>query len=141
MPILPFSSESHESAVQWRAVSVPAGTDPLNPFFVNCKDIFGGSNQVAYLKTEVELTGDQDARLAIGSAGAVKAWLNGRLVNDRQTSRGLIPDQEVFPVQLKNGINVLMLEIAEGTHGWAACARFLPMPTEGELIGLTGPVA
>ena len=37
--------------------------------------------------------------------------------------RGVKPDQERVPVGLREGDNVLLLKICQGTGGWEFCAR------------------
>ncbi len=132
---IPFGPEQAGNHVQWQPVVVPGATDSLNPFVVDLKKIFGGNNCVAYLRTTVRVRGAQSAMLAIGSDDGVKAWLNGKLVWQNNAARGLTPDQDKVKVQLRDGANTLLLKITQDINDWGACARFLPLPQDGEIMG------
>lgn len=140
---IPFEPEDAQDKVHahWRKVPIAAATDSLNPFIVDLKKLLGGDNRVAYLRATVVVDGSQPATLAIGSDDGVKAWLNGKLVWQNNATRGLEPDQDKVTVQLQNGANVLLLKITQDIRGWGACARLLPLPNDGEIIGYGGSVA
>jgi hypothetical protein len=84
-------------------------------------------NCVAYLKTRVVAPQDRDAALLLGSDDGVKAWLNGVVVHGNNIDRGLVADQDMAPIRLKQGPNDLMLKITQGGGGWAGCARITGM--------------
>ena len=85
----------------------------------------GQMNCVAYLKTRIFAPQDCDAALLLGSDDGVKAWLNGAVVHANNVDRGLVVDQDIAPIHLKQGPNELLLKITQGGGGWAACARIL----------------
>ncbi len=138
---IPFGPEKAGAHVRWRQVKVPAGTDSLNPFVVDLKRLLGGNNRVAYLRAAVMARGSQDAILALGTDDGVKAWLNGKPVWQNNATRGLVPDQETVKVRLRNGRNVLLLKVTQDINAWGACARFLPLPEDGEVIGYRATMA
>ena len=79
----------------------------------------------AYAATTIESPVAQRAELLIGSDDGVAAWLNGESIhNNLQVMRGVTPDQDRVPVQLKAGVNVLLLKITQGGGDWGFCARF-----------------
>jgi len=93
-------------------------------------------NCVAYLKTRVISPQDSKGALLLGSDDGVKAWLNGVVVHGNNVDRGLIIDQDMAPIELKQGPNELLLKITQGGGGWAACARIIGL--DGKSIkGLT----
>jgi len=83
-------------------------------------------NVLAYAFTEIEVSEDQTAVLAIGSNDGGRAWLNGEPVWDFTGARGVRKDEDKMPVFLKKGRNSLLLKIEERGNNWGFCARFLP---------------
>ena len=54
-----------------------------------------------------------------------QVWLNGKLVHGHNIDRGMVPDQDLAPIELKKGITQLRLKITQGGGGWTACARIV----------------
>ena len=111
-----FGPEKQDEEVSWRQLP---STDMVNlglvfPAQTDC---------VAYLKTQIIAPDNCDALLLLGSDDGVKAWLNGTVVHANNIDRGAVPDQDIVPIQLKKGANLLMLKITQGGGGWQACAR------------------
>jgi hypothetical protein len=123
---LAFAPEKPGAAVQWK----PAPRADM----INLLAIFPGqSSCAAYLKTTVLAPEDTGAVLLLGSDDGVKAWLNGAVVHSHNVDRGAVVDQDMAPIQLKKGVNELMLKVTQGGGGWAVCARIvspdgLPLP-------------
>jgi hypothetical protein len=109
--------------------------DRDNPFIFDLSEILGGNNRVAYLRTHVYAPAAQKARLEIGSDDGVKAWLNGKVVHENNTGRGVQPGQDKVQVNLQKGWNALMLKITQGGGSWGACAR-IRGPQGGDIKGL-----
>ncbi len=113
-----FGPEKPGQAVQWKAM--PRGDiaelSGLFPDEMNC---------VAYLKTRLVAPEECDAALLLGSDDGVKAWLNGAVAHSNNIDRGLVVDQDMAPIRLRQGPNELMLKITQGGGGWAACARVI----------------
>jgi HEAT repeat protein len=113
-----FAPEKPGQAVQWKPMP-RADTANLGGIFqdeMNC---------VAYLKTRVFAAEECDAALLLGSDDGVKAWLNGAVVHANNVDRGMVADQDIAPIHLKQGANELVLKITQGGGGWAACARII----------------
>ncbi|MCO5053122.1 MAG: FG-GAP-like repeat-containing protein [Verrucomicrobiae bacterium] len=124
-----FSPEAPEAVVDWKPLP-RADLANLALFFPNQTDC------VAYLKAEINAPEARPAVLLLGSDDGVKAWLNGAEVHRNNVDRGLVADQDVALVELKQGVNELRLKITQGAGGWVACARLVGM--EGQPIpGLT----
>jgi HEAT repeat protein len=113
-----FGPEKAGQAPQWKAMprGDVADLSGLFPNEMNC---------VAYLKTRIVAPQDCDGALLLGSDDGVKAWLNGAVVHSNNVDRGLVVDQDMAPIRLKQGPNELMLKITQGGGGWGACARIL----------------
>jgi len=68
---------------------------------------------------------EQQGVLGIGSDDAVKVWLNGELVHENWTSRGVVVDNDRVPVTFKKGMNQLVLKIQNHGFEWGFCCRLL----------------
>ena len=128
-----FQPEKNPEKAEWRVVH--QGVDRDNPYIFDLSEILGGDNRVAYLRTHVHSPEARKARLEIGSDDGVKAWLNGKVVHENNTGRGVTPGQDKAQVSLQKGWNTLMLKITQGGGGWGACAR-IRGPQGGEIEGL-----
>ena len=120
-----FAPEKPGEAVNWKAM--PRG-DHANlglvfPDQMNC---------AGYLKAKIIAAQDCKAALLMGSDDGVKAWLNGVLVHGNNVDRGMVPDQDMAPIELKKGDNQLLIKITQGGGGWMACARIVG--TDGQPI-------
>jgi hypothetical protein len=80
---------------------------------------------VAYAWAQVEMPGQTDADLGIGSDDCVKVWLNGKLVHEHRGGRGVIPDSDRVPVTFKNGKNQFVLKIMNYGGPWGFSCRLL----------------
>ena len=103
---------------------------------------------VAYGSVTLDAPRQQLTRLFIGSDDAVKVWLNGRLVHDNAAERTAEGYQENVSVTLREGTNVLLVAVYEGSGWWSGFFGFengtdytvLPQ-TEPILVPETLPVA
>lgn len=110
-----------------------ATPDGKNSFFVqhtwqssylDLTDLFGTPSDVfAYLYAELESDESQEVYLHIGTNDAGKVWLNGKLVNQHLEGRGAEPSQNVARVNLKKGMNKILLKIDQLGGGWGAYAQ------------------
>ncbi len=105
--------------VVWKQVIVddPSGQLDLE------RALASRSNVGAYLYTEVESTEAQTAVLKIGSDDDMFCWVNGELVHTFTGDRGWNPDQDSVKVELKQGINRIILKVLNGGGQWAASLR------------------
>ena len=83
------------------------------------------SNICAYLNCIVVSPDDRKVKLGIGSDDGYKIFLNKKQVGEHVECRGAAPDQEVYPVQLKKGENVLTIKLFQVIGGWSCYVHFL----------------
>lgn len=102
----------------------------MMPGLINLGGILGGTDRVAYLRTEIWSPEEQMAVLEVGSDDGVKVWLNGEVVHANNAMRGVQPGQDRVDVTLRRGWNELMLKVTQGGGGWGACVR--PVDSEGK---------
>lgn len=81
---------------------------------------------VAYALCDVTVEGGGAARLMLGSDDGAAVWLNGELLLNNFTSRGLTPDEDKMDVTLKPGPNRIIVKVTQGGGGWGFCLRLVP---------------
>ena len=114
--------------LRWRTIQAERDT-------VDLRAMLGAKEPgVGYAWTEVIAPRTLPALLALGADGAVKAWLNGKLVHERRSSRSLRKDDDLIPVSLEKGTNRLLLKIGSRPAGWGFCCRFLNQAALNELL-------
>lgn len=94
------------------------------------------ANQLLYLRTTFEATHALPALLEIGSDDGVKVWLNHELVHTSRLSRGLTCGEDKVPVELKPGVNTLLVKIVQGSGGWAFSCQLKKPGGEGVPAGV-----
>lgn len=63
------------------------------------------------------------AQIRVGSDDGVRVWLNGEVVHENNTDRGVRLDEDVVPVTLHDGKNELIVQVTQGGGGWAMQLR------------------
>ena len=103
----------------------PTGGDNITQV-VNATDLGQGDidNHVAYGSIVLDSPRRQKTTMYVGSNDAVKVWLNGVLVHNNPVNRGSSDYQDVFPVVLKRGTNILLVAVYQYTSGWSGFFGF-----------------
>jgi hypothetical protein len=78
---------------------------------------------LAYALIDVISPDDRKAFLRIGSDDGVKVWLNWQIVWTNQVQRPLRFDEDVVPIELKQGNNRLLFKVDQGTGAWGLIVR------------------
>ncbi len=102
-----------------------------------------GGIGATYLRRAIEARERRAVTLLLGSDDALKVWLNGRLILERQVQRGAALAQDRVTVLLEPGLNELLLKVvnAGGDHAFAFELIEHPGPAPldvGELAALGG---
>ena len=114
---IPFGPELPDAPVKWKPM--PVSTLGAHPAYLDLlKELNGGEQRVAYLRTKVDSDAERAARLEIFSDDGVKAWLNGKLVHANNCLRPIPADPDAVNVTLKKGSNELMLKITQNNMPW-----------------------
>lgn len=116
-PITPYEYKSKKYA--WRSYSSSGDIIDLDSVF-NKADY-----AAAYAMGEIVAPGKKTVLLAVGSDDGVKVWHNGKVVHENWIPRGLVPDQDVFPIELKKGSNQIVIKVQDIAGGWGFTARIL----------------
>ena len=68
--------------------------------------------------TLVSETDQPNVMMRVGSDDSIKVWLNGEVVWSNATNRGYRKHDDVFPVNLKKGDNLLLVKVSDGSGSW-----------------------
>jgi hypothetical protein len=129
-----FPPETAEAkGVKWKPIA--GGTDENNPWIMDLLTVMVGNQRVAYARAWVYSQQKTQARLDFGSDDGIKVWLNGAVVHNNNTFRGISPNSDQVKVTLNAGWNSLLLKITQLNAGWAFCARVMT-PDGQHLDGL-----
>jgi HEAT repeat protein len=119
---IPFGPEIEGAEVRWRAMPVDTASEHTG--YLNLlKELNGGEQRVAYLRTPIESQSERPARLEIFSDDGVKAWLNGKVVHSNNAMRPIMPEPDRVNVTLAKGANRLVLKITQNNLPWGAAVR------------------
>jgi hypothetical protein len=125
----------------------PTGFNNINDM-VNATGLGVGdvNYHVAYGSVALESPREQNTTMFVGSDDAVKVWLNGKLVHDNPVDRGANDYQDVFPVMLEQGKNVLLVAVYDGIVDWSGFfglstdTEYTVLPPETDVIEVLQPV-
>jgi len=117
-----FGPEAENADVLWRKMSVSVTGEQVG-YLDLLKELNGGEQRVAYLRTQFEVPEAKTATLEIFSDDGVKAWLNGKIVHANNTMRPIMPEPDRVSVTLVKGVNRLMLKVTQNNLAWGAIVR------------------
>ncbi len=136
-PIDPHARfDGKERAVAWRLMPAIAAQGMVSLDAMLRPD----TNVTAYLTTMVHVPKATRAAVRVGSAGAVKVWVDGVLALDRDVYRPVRIDQDAAPVALRAGWNRVTVKLSTLDAAWSAFVR-LTAPDGGPLPELTSSTA
>ncbi|MFQ6092339.1 MAG: tetratricopeptide repeat protein [bacterium] len=100
--------------VRWKQAQ-----DSLFDGYVNLKELYEPDTwTVAYGLLSVQSPMARPAQLRIGTNDATKVWLNGEEVWVRNVRRGALVDDDVIPVELKEGTNTILIKVTQADGEW-----------------------
>jgi hypothetical protein len=97
---------------------------------LNCHE----NSRVAYAFTMVKSPKKQTVFLALGHDDGFKLWVNKKLIGLSRSNKqelmlschmGAVKDEYVQPVELKKGINIILLKLSQSIEKWGFYLRFL----------------
>jgi alpha-galactosidase len=74
---------------------------------------------IAYGYTEIESVNPRTAILKCGSDDGIRIWLNGEIVHSNEARRSYKPHSDAATINLKAGVNRLLVKIDNARYGWA----------------------
>ena len=75
----------------------------------------------------------RQAQLRIGTDDKVRVWLNDEEVWTLNVRRGAVADDDIIPVELKEGTNTVLIKVCQTISGWGFFFRITD--TEGNPFG------
>lgn len=112
--------------------------------FVDFVDLFGMAYvpgidpSSVYAACEIQSDQNREAILLLGSADAEKVWLNGTLLHDAATRRGVSTYEEALSISLHTGTNFLLLKVHRWGTAWGLTARIEPSAELAATAALRG---
>lgn len=115
-----------DSSYTWRFVRADNGI--IENGIIDLSKTLGNSDFAsAYAYATLKMPEEIDCIFGVGSDDAVKIWINGELVHNNWTARGLNLDNDLVPVKLKKGNNDILLKIQNRGSSWAfVCRAIMP---------------
>ncbi len=130
----PFGPEVKDAEVAWR--KMPISTEGQHPAYLDLlKELNGGEQRVAYLRTKIESPDAKPVTLEVFSDDGVKAWLNGKVVHSNNIARPIMPEPDRVNVTLAKGTNTLMLKVTQNNLPWGAVVRVREAKTVEAKVG------
>lgn len=88
--------------------------------------LFGQKDYVAaYALAEIKMEAPAKVMIGLGSDDGVKLFLNGTLVHENWTGRGVNADDDIVFLDLKKGSNQILLKVQNMELGWGFTIRKL----------------
>ena len=130
----PFGPEVKDAEVAWR--KMPISAEGQHPAYLDLlKELNGGEQRVAYLRTKIESPDAKPVTLEVFSDDGVKAWLNGKVVHSNNIARPIMPEPDRVNVTLAKGTNTLMLKVTQNNLPWGAVVRVREAKTVEAKVG------
>jgi len=131
--IVPTEGMSHarpdgSTAVWTRASSTDSRID-FNRILANRPH----ENTVAYAYATVQREAAGPAIFALGSDDGAMVWVNGELVHRVLVGRAMVPDSDLFSIDLREGKNSILVKVEQGVGGWEFCLRIADEVATGVL--------
>ena len=125
---IPFGPEVAGEKVDWKPMPISKLNE--HPAYLDLlKELNGGLQRVAYLRTKIESDENASSSLEIFCDDGAKVWLNGKVVHTDNTAHAIPATPDTVKVMLKKGTNTLMLKVTQNNMPWGAIVRIrMPKP-------------
>ncbi|ODS80424.1 MAG: hypothetical protein ABS46_14330 [Cytophagaceae bacterium SCN 52-12] len=110
----------HRGSAEWKLFNSPDSIIDLRAAVSDEAPVF------AYAYTELISDKDQTLFLSFGTNDGGALFVNGRLIWDHPTQRGLRIDGDRVPIALRKGKNQILFKIEQLGNKWEFCARLQP---------------
>ncbi|MBN2559933.1 MAG: HEAT repeat domain-containing protein, partial [Phycisphaerae bacterium] len=129
-----FDPEKPKTQIPWR--KMPVSRSGQHPAYLDLlKELDGGEQKAAYLRTRIESPELKPMTLEIFSDDGVKAWLNGKVVHANNVARAIAAEPDRVTVTLNPGANTLMLKVTQNNMPWGAIVRVREMKVAEAKLG------
>ena len=104
--------------IKWTRILEPgspaAGEGPVDLL----RHVRPNNNVCAYAYTTIQSPQARSATLLAGGDDTITVWLNGKRVISQGGSRTAVPDEFRAAVQLKKGLNTVLVKVCQAQRGW-----------------------
>jgi len=115
--------------VHWKPLEISSDNN-----IANLVEVFGPhENVAAYAYAEIELDAPSRGYIKLGSDDGIKVWINNQLVHSNNAARSLRPDEDIILVNLRAGVNSILLKITQKGVDWQFTARLVDL--SGQPLG------
>jgi CubicO group peptidase (beta-lactamase class C family) len=90
---------------------------------IDLDQVYNKDFAAAYALAEIKSDANQKVFLGMGSDDGVKVWLNGKLIHNNWTPRGIVPDDDFIELNLTKGSNQILIKVQDMELGWGFTAR------------------
>ena len=90
---------------------------------------------MAFAYAEVRSPDDRRVTLTLGSNDGAKMWLNGEVVYNKSLGRNAIADQDFLQVDLKQGVNTILVKVENLGANWGLYLRLVDPNRELSIAG------
>ena len=94
-------------------------------------------NVTAYAFCYLQSKWGKDTTISLGSDDGAAVWFNGKLVHKNSNRNTFTLDKNVFPVQVEEGKNRLLVKITQVGRDWGLACR-ISLTVGGQLLMLDG---
>jgi len=98
-----------------------------------------GDNQIAYIAERVEMPCDTSLYLSLGSDDGFILWVNGDSIASHSIGRSVHPDDELIPVHLHRGANVMLYKVTQRDGSWGLFRAFRTKKQAGTILNTKLP--
>lgn len=99
-------------------------SDPVGPGMVELTGPYGMLTDASvFAATTVVVPSETKAELRLGSDDGIRAWVNGEPVHENNIDRGAALDQDIVPIHLRAGENLIVVEVTQNGGGWNFIGR------------------
>ncbi|MCP3920592.1 MAG: DUF1553 domain-containing protein [bacterium] len=122
----PFQGKNRTDAFERPLVGEGGATPPAEPITWTQQPgytdgeihLFQGDNSAVYLRRTITAHGARTMRVSLGSDDAIRVWLNGEIVLDKNVARPVAADQDTATLTLAPGENELLLKVVNFGGGF-----------------------
>lgn len=98
--------------VKWQRRAITQQNPILGDFHLDFEDLWGSQmSAYAYAFTYIIAQDDCEAVVHLGSDDGFACFVNGEEAARHHTQRGCAPDQDIFPIKLKKGVNEFLVKV------------------------------
>jgi hypothetical protein len=110
-----------KTGIDWNSFSI---NDTL---FDICKMVKEDKNRVVYIAEQIEADSAETKILCLGSDDGFVLWLNGDSLAGTHSGRVVFPYDDLVPVKLRKGKNILLYKVEQSTEAWKLFRKLIPL--------------